>query len=212
MKNTIRKINSYVERIRIEGGMPVGGGECIKVAVGAVILNPYAGKFVEDLTEIYDLGEELGDILTREALKLLGDKKHESYGKATIVGLDGELEHAAALMHTKMGLNIRALIGGGKAMIPSTAKRATAGTAIDIPIHYKDAACLMSHFDTLEFVIPDAPRPDEMVVVVAFGAGTRPQSRIIGLPKEEIQGEDRYAYTGRIVYAKRAADGSATND
>ena len=115
-------------------------------------------------------------------------------------------------MHTKMGLNIRALIGGGKAMIPSTAKRATAGTAIDIPIHYKDAACLMSHFDTLEFVIPDAPRPDEMVVVVAFGAGTRPQSRIIGLPKEEIQGEDRYAYTGSIVYAKRAADGSATND
>jgi hypothetical protein len=105
---------------------------------------------------------------------------------------------------------MRALIGGGKAIIPSTAKRAAAGTAIDIPIHYKDAACLMSHFDTLEFVIPDAPRPDEIVIVVAYGIGPRPQARIIGVPKDQIQGEDRYAYTGGLVYTKRGPDGSAT--
>lgn len=210
MQPTIRKINSSVERIRIEGGEPVPGGECIKVAVGAVIANPFAGKFVPDLTPMYDLGEELGDGLTREALKLLGERKPESFGKAAIVGLDGELEHAAAVLHTKMGLHMRALIGGGKAIIPSTAKRAAAGTAIDVPLHYKDAACLMTHFDTLEFVIPDAPRPDEMVIVVAYGAGARPQSRIIGLPKDKIEGEDRYAYTGGLVYTNRAPDGSAT--
>jgi len=210
VKPRIRKINSCVERIRLEGGEAVPGGESVKVAVGAVIHNPYAGKYVADLTAMYDLGEELGDGLTREALQLLGGKTPECFGKAAIVGLDGEIEHAAAILHTKMGIYMRALIGGGKAIIPSTAKRASAGTAIDIPIHYKDAACLMSHFDTFEFVIPDAPRPDEMVIVVAYAVGPRPQARIIGLPKDQIQGEDRYAYTGGLVYTKRSADGSAT--
>lgn len=210
MTPKIRKINSTVERIQVEGGEPVPGGESIKVVVGAVIQNPYAGMYVADLTALYDLGEALGDGLTREALTLLGGRRPESFGKAAIIGLDGEIEHAAAILHTKMGIYMRALIGGGKAIIPSTAKRAPAGAAIDIPIHYKDAACLMSHFDTVEFVIPDAPRPDEMVIAVAYAAGPRPQARIIGLPKDQIQGEDRYAYTGGLVYTKRAADGSAT--
>lgn len=211
MKPEIRKVLSVIERIRMEGGEPVASGESVKVAVGAVCRNPYAGKFVRDLTPLYDLGDELGDHLTREALRALDGTPVESFGKAAIVGLDGEVEHAAAILHTKMGLRMRALIGGGKAIIPSTAKRAAAGTAIDIPIHYKDAACLMSHFDTLEFVIPDAPRPDEIVIVVAYGVGPRPQARIIGLPKDQIQGEDRYAYTGGLVYTKRAPDGSATS-
>lgn len=206
----IRKICSMMETIKIEGGKPVPNDGCVKVAVGAVIKNPCAGKFVQDLSVFFDIGEELGEILTVEAKRLLAGKPIESFGKGAIVGLDGELEHMAAIQHMKMGISMRKLIGGGKAILPSTAKRAPAGTMIDIPIHYKDAACCMTHFDTMEFVIPDAPRDDEMVVVVAYGTGTRPQARIPCLSKDEMEGEDKYAFSGGVVFVSRNADGSST--
>jgi len=207
----VRKLVVHVEETLSEAGSQVDPAT-IKVVAAAVVRNPLAGAGVDDLGELEALGAEVAELLAGRAVAALGaDAAVSAYGKGAIVGLDGELEHAAAILHTKMGLRMRALIGGGKAIIPSTAKRAAAGTAIDIPIHYKDAACLMSHFDTLEFVIPDAPRPDEIVIVVAYGVGPRPQARIIGLSKDQIQGEDRYAYTGGLVYTKRAPDGSATS-
>jgi hypothetical protein len=210
MAAEIRKINSILETIMIEGGKPVPNEGCVKVAVGAVIKNPCASKYVEDLSVFFDIGEELGNILTVEAKRLLRERPIESFGKGVIVGLDGELEHGAAILHMKTGISMRKQIGGGKAIVPSTAKRGPAGTMIDVPIHYKDAACCMTHFDTLEFVIPDAPRADEIVVVVAYGIGARPHARIPCLTKDQIEGEDRYAYSGGIVFTSRDEDGSST--
>lgn len=209
MSAKIRKMTTLLERIYIEGGKEVPEGETIKVAVGAVVTNPFAGKYVENLEELFDIGEAVADAATAEALRVLDGRPVESFGKAAIVGLDGELEHAAAILHSKMGLVMRRYIGGGKAMVPSTAKRASAGTLIDVPIHYKDTAILMSHFDTIEFQMPDAPRPDEILVVVAYGTGSRPHPRSGGLKKDEIQGYDRYAFAGGMVFTERDEDGLA---
>lgn len=160
-----------------------------RVAVGAVIKNPYAGRYFEDLTELIDAGGELGALLGSTAVALLAGSPH-SYGKAAIVGLAGELEHAAALLHPKLGAPLRKAVNGGKAVIPSAKKVGAAGAAIDVPLHYKDAMLVRSHFDAIEFRIPDAPRPDEIVVVVAVTDGGRPHARVGGLVLADIQGED----------------------
>lgn len=211
MELEIRKIVTVTDKILVEGGKRSKNGSCVKVAVGAIIKNPLAGRFEADLSGFFDLGEKLGDLLTREAQTVTGNMPFESFGKAAIVGVDGELEHIAAILHTKMGLSMRRLIGGGKAMIPSTAKRAPAGTAIDIPLHYKDAATLLSHYDTIELTIPDGPRADEILVAVAYGAGTRPQPRIGGLSKDEITTGDRYAFTGTMVFTSVDESGTAAS-
>lgn len=203
----IRKILGIVENLKLEGGRPVDG---VKVAVGAVVKNPYAGKFEQNLERFYTEGEEIGDILTREAQRLTGNVPFETFGKGAVVGLDGELEHAAAILHMRMGLAMRRLIGGGKAQIPSTAKRGPAGAMIDVPVHYKDAATLLSHYDTIEFSIPDGPRPDEILIVVAYSTGIRPGHRLGGYSKDEVKGEDRYAYTGTMVFSKVDENGLST--
>lgn len=208
MKLEIRKIVTVIDKILVEGGKDSKNGPCVKVASGAIIKNPMAGRFETDLSGFFDIGEQIGDLLTREAQTATGKVPFESFGKAAIVGVDGELEHIAAMLHTKMGLAMRRLVGGGKAMIPSTAKRAPAGTVIDIPLHYKDAATLLSHYDTIELAIPDGPRADEILVAVAYGTGTRPQPRIGGLSKEEVTTGDRYAFTGTMVFT--SVDGSGT--
>lgn len=203
----IRKMVGIVEKLKLEGGRPVGG---VKVAVGAVVENPFAARYEDKLERLYADGEEIGDILTKEAQRLVGGLPFEAFGKGAIVGLDGELEHAAAILHTRMGLAMRRLIGGGKALIPSTAKRASAGSMLDIPIHYKDAATLMSHFDTMEFSIPDGPRPGELLIAVAYSTGPRPGHRLGGFSKDQIKGEDRYAHTGTIVFSKVDEQGLST--
>jgi len=185
----IRKIITTVEEIRYEGFSDVKQ-PIHKVAVSAVIENPFAGMYQEDLSELTEIGEWLGDYLAREAVKLLrGDKVH-SYGIGAIIGLYGELEHGAAILHPKLGKPMRDVIGGGKAIIPSAIKTGTAGTALDVPLHYKDAAFVRTHYDAMEVCIADAPKDDEIVVSLVFTDGGRPHPRIGGLLISEVKGED----------------------
>ncbi|MBQ6904415.1 MAG: amino acid synthesis family protein [Lachnospiraceae bacterium] len=184
----IRKIVTTVEEIREEGFGKVDP-PIKRCAVAAVIKNPYAGKYQEDLSELTDVGEYLGDYLTKIAVEQLGAPVH-NYGKGAIIGLDGELEHGAAILHPKLGKPMRDAIGGGKAIIPSAKKAGPAGTALDVPLHYKDAAFVRTHYDAIEVRIHDAPKCDEIVVALAFTTGGRPHPRIGGLQVSEVKGED----------------------
>ena len=121
-------------------------------------------------------------------MKILGAKgsELEAYGKGAIVGLNGELEHAA-LWHQPSGFGIRHAMGGAKSIVPSTVKVATAGARIDIPLHHVTAAYVRSHFDAIEFCVPDGPRPDEIVFIVAAAIGGRPHARVGGLTPDGIK-------------------------
>lgn len=185
----IRKVVTSVEEIRYEGFSDLEK-PIRRVSVAAVIKNPYAGKYQEDLSELSEVGEWLGDYLSKEAAKILGEGNIHSYGKGAIAGLDGELEHCAAILHPKLGKPMRDAIGGGKAIIPSAKKAGAAGTALDVPLHYKDAAFVRTHYDAMEVRIADAPKCDEIVVALAFTDGGRPHPRIGGLQVSEIKGED----------------------
>ncbi len=158
----------------------------------AVIKNPSAGKYVENLDELIEVGVTLGGKLTKMAVEALKipPQKAESYGKAAIVGSSGELEHAAAILHPKLGTPMREAVGGGKAIIPSAKKMGVPGTEIDVPLHYKDAAFVRSHFDAMSVRVPDAPRSDEIVVAIVVTDSGRPHPRIGGLKKDEAKKED----------------------
>lgn len=187
----VRKYVTIVEETMMEGGRKVDP-PTRKAAAIAVIKNPFAGKYVEDLNPLIDIGEELGGILGKRAVEALKipPKNAESYGKAAIVGVDGEIEHAAAILHPKLGGPLRETVGGGKAIIPSTKKRGGPGTEIDVPLHYKDAAFVRSHFDAMTVKVPDAPRSDEILVAIVVTDSGRPHPRIGGLKKEEAKKED----------------------
>jgi hypothetical protein len=184
----IRKLVTIVEEIRADG-QKAAARPVRKAAAIAVIENPFAGRYVEDLQPLVRVGEELGGLLGKQAVEALGGAV-ESYGKAAIVGLAGEYEHAAAILHPTLGTPFRAAVGGGKAIIPSAKKLGTAGTAIDVPLHYKDAAFVRTHFDAMEVRVPDAPKPDEIVVVLVVTDGGRPHPRVGGLTRGEAKGED----------------------
>ena len=184
----IRKLLTIVEEIHAEGGREVAR-PIRRVAAVAVIHNPFAGRFEVDLGPLVQAGEELGALLGKRAVEALGGAV-ESYGKAAVVGLDGELEHAAAILHPTLGSPFRAAVGGGKAIIPSAKKLGVAGTAIDVPLHYKDAAFVRTHFDAMEVRVSDAPRTDEIVVALVVTDGGRPHPRVGGLTKAEAKGED----------------------
>jgi len=187
----IRKIITIVEETHRESGKEVSP-PTRKAAAVAVIKNPFAGQYAEDLSLLMDYGERLGGMLGEKAVAALGIPKErvESYGKAAVVGLGGELEHAAAILHPKLGKPLREAVGGGKAIIPSAKKMGGAGTPIDVPLHYKDAAFVRSHFDAMEIRVTDAPRDDEIVVAIAVTDSGRPLARVGGLKKEEVKGED----------------------
>jgi len=187
----VRKYVVIVEETVKEGGKGVNP-PTRKAAAVAVIKSPFAGKYVENLDPLIDMGEELGGILTKKAVEALRimPENTESYGMAAIVGVDGELEHAAALLHPKLGTPLRKEVGGGKAIIPSAKKMGGPGTEIDVPLHYKDAAFVRSHFDAMAVRIADAPKPDEIVVVIVVTDSGRPHARIGGLKKEEAKKED----------------------
>ncbi len=185
----IRKTVTFVEDIYYEGGKKVAR-PIRKVAAVAVIKNPFAGAFQEDLSLLVKTGEELGKILGEMAVAALQGRKPESYGKAAIVGERGELEHAAAILHPTLGTPFRAAVSGGKAIIPSAKKAGAMGASIDIPLHYKDAAFVRSHFDGLTVSVSDSPRADEILVAIAVTDGGRPHPRVGGLKKEEAKGED----------------------
>ena len=187
----VRKYVTIVEETVVEGGKRVDP-PTRKAAAVAVIKNPFAGKYVEKLDSLIDIGEALGGILGKKAVEALkiGPEKVESYGKAAIVGVDGELEHAAAILHPKLGTPLREAVDGGKAIIPSAKKMGGPGTEIDVPLHYKDAAFVRSHFDAMAVRVPDAPRPDEIIVAIVVTDSGRPHARIGGLKKEEAKKED----------------------
>jgi hypothetical protein len=184
----IRKLVTVVEEILADGGREARR-PLRRAAAVAVIENPFAGRFVEDLTELVDMGEELGALLAKKATEALGGPA-ESFGKAAIVGERGEYEHAAALLHPKLGASLRAAIGGGKAIIPSAKKLGGPGTTIDVPLHFKDAVFVRSHYDAMEVRLNDAPRADEIVLAIALTDGGRPHPRIGGLTKDEAKKED----------------------
>ena len=184
----IRKMLTVVEEILEDGGRPASR-PVRKVAAVAVIDNPFAGRFAEDLSELVKTGEELGDVLGRRAVAALGAPVH-SFGKAAVVGEQGEHEHAAAILHPTLGAPFRAAVGGGKAIIPSAAKLGGPGTAIDVPLHYKDAAFVRTHFDAMEVRLADAPKANEILVALVVTDGGRPHPRIGGLTVDEAKKDD----------------------
>ena len=191
MSVEIRRIITIVEETREEGGKPVNPPTRRAAAV-AVIRNPFAGRYVDDLSALSDIGAELGDILPKRAVAALGipGDQIESFGKAAAVGANGELEHAAAILHPKLGAPFRDVLGTGEALIPSSKKRGGLGVPLDIPLGHKDAAKVRSHFDGMEVRVPDAPRDDEIVVAIAVTDSGRPHPRVGGLAKEQVVGKD----------------------
>ncbi|MBX9822878.1 amino acid synthesis family protein [Afipia birgiae] len=191
MSAVIRKIVTVVEETTMEGGRNVSPPTRRAAAI-AVIDNPFAGKFVDDLGPLIAIGEELGELLATRAVAALGieGSKAQSYGKAAAVGENGELEHAAAILHPKMGAPVRKVLGKGAALIPSSKKRGGLGAVLDIPLGHKDAAFVRSHFDGMEVQINDAPRANEIMVAVAVTDSGRPLPRVGGLTIGEIKGED----------------------
>ncbi|MET4577291.1 amino acid synthesis family protein [Ottowia thiooxydans] len=191
MSANIRKIIVQIDETRQEMGQSINPPTRRAVAM-AVIANPYAGRYSENLDELIAIGEELGALLGQKAVKALGIAPGEaqSYGKAAIVGEAGELEHAAAILHPKLGAPLRTAVEKGAALVPSAKKRGTLGTAIDVPLGHKDAAFVRSHFDAVEARVSDAPRANEIVVAVAVTDSGRPLPRIGGLQAHEIKGED----------------------
>ncbi len=187
----LRKLIVQVDETRIEMGQNVDPPARRAVAI-AVIDNPYAGRYEAKLDALIEAGEQLGALLGNRCVEALGIEPGDaqSYGKAAIVGEAGELEHAAAILHPKLGAPLRAAVEKGAALVPSAKKMGTLGTAIDVPLGHKDAAFVRSHFDAIEARVSDAPRANEIVVAVAVTASGRPLPRIGGLQASEIKGED----------------------
>jgi hypothetical protein len=191
MKAKIRKIIVQVDEIHQDGGKAVHPPTRRALAM-AVIDNPYAGRFSENLDELIDIGEELGGLLGERCVQALGiaPAQANSYGKAAVVGEGGELEHAAALLHPKLGAPLRVAVSQGAALLPSAKKQGTLGTAVDVPLGHKDAAFVRSHFDAMEARVADAPRANEIVVAVVVTDSGRPHPRVGGLQVHEIVGKD----------------------
>lgn len=191
MTTKIRKLLVQVDEIRIEMGQAVNPPTRRAVAM-AVIENPYAGRYEQNLDALIAIGEELGALLGEKCVQALGitPGQAQSYGKAAIVGEAGELEHAAAILHPKLGAPLRMAVEKGAALVPSSKKRGGMGTAIDVPLGHKDAAFVRSHFDAIEARVCDAPRSNEIVVAVAVTDSGRPLPRIGGLQASEIKGLD----------------------
>jgi len=191
MAAKIRKLIVEVDETRIEAGKTIAPPTRKALAM-AVIENPYAGRYSDNLDELIAIGEELGGLLGDRCVQALGiaPGAAQSYGKAAIVGEAGELEHAAAILHPKLGAPLRKAVEKGAALVPSAKKRGGLGTAIDVPLGHKDAAFVRSHFDAMEARVSDAPRANEIVVAVVVTDSGRPLPRIGGLQASEIKGED----------------------
>lgn len=187
----IRKYYTFVEEIKADGQKSVEGRN-VRASIAVVFENPFAGEYVEDLSPLSDFSASIAEDLVERVLRAAGIdvSEAESYGKAAIIGGNGELEHGAALMHPTLGKPFRAGLGGGKAIIPSAKKMGYPGCAIDVPLHYKDAAFVRSHFDAMEIRIPDAPRDNELVLILSVTNCGRPHPRVGGLTKEEAKCED----------------------
>ncbi len=182
----IRKIATFHEEIRSEGGRS-DGDPLLKVAVAVVFKNPYAGlPFTEDLNGLIDASPELGTLIGEGCMEAIGGTV-ESHGKAVMIGMDGEQEHGNAAKTTAFGNPFREGFGGGKAWLPSTTKRCATGAQIDVPLCYKDEIWVRSHYDTITVTIPDAPAPDEIVLIGAVASRGRLNARVGGKTVDEVE-------------------------
>lgn len=187
----IRKIVTTVEETREEAGKKISP-PVRRAAAIAVIENPFAGVYEENLEPLMVIGAELGELLGNACVRALGIKPEtaESYGKAAMVGENGELEHAAAILHPRLGAPLRVAVEKGAALVPSNKKRGGMGHPVDVPLGHKDAAYVRSHFDGMEVSVNDAPRANEILVAVAVTDSGRPLPRVGGLTHQEAEGKD----------------------
>jgi len=190
-KAVIRKLVTVTDEIHREMGREISPPTRRAAAI-AVIENHFAGRYVEDLSDLMEIGVELGGLLGERAVAALGIEPSaaESYGKAAMVGENGELEHCAAILHPKLGAPLRKAVEKGAALVPSSKKRGGPGQTLDVPLGHKDAAYVRSHFDGMEVWINDAPRADEILVAVAVTDSGRPLPRVGGLEAKDAKGED----------------------
>jgi len=175
----IRRIVTVVEETLMEIGRTIDP-PTRRAAALAVIENPFAGRYQEDLEALMAVGEEMGGLLGARAVAALGiaPSAAESYGKAAIVGVGGDLEHGHAMLHPMLGKALHEPIGGGKAIIPSVVKVTAAGATIDIPLGHKDDLWSFDHFDAMPVAVPDGPRPNEILMAIAITDGGRPVPRV----------------------------------
>ncbi len=189
MKIHIRKMLSFVDEVRSEAGR-AADPPLRKVAVAAIVTNPYAGQWADDLGPLTAASEALGREISSLAVELLKPYAPESYGKAAIIGLAGEQQHGSAMLTTVFGNVMREVAGGGKAWISSFTKRAAPGSTIDIPLAHKDALYVRSHYDGISITLPDAPLPGEIAIICAYANRGQLNHRIGGIAAKDIKGED----------------------
>jgi Amino acid synthesis len=187
----VRAFHSFVAETVHDLG-PAPAQPLVKAAVAVVLENPFAGRWVEDLSPLTAPSASIGSELGRRAAELLGGRPVESYGKGGIVGVNGEQEHVVACITTVFGDALREAVGGGKAWISSASKVAGPGAQIDIPLAYKDEVYVRSHYDAMTIALPDAPRPDELVLIVAVASGGRPNARVGGMTAAEVVARDAH--------------------
>ncbi len=181
----VRKLVLNVEDVWHDNG-PRLAQPLRRGSLAAVLRNPYAGRYVADIQPMMEALKPLGREMAARLVEALGGAARiEAYGKGALIGLSGELEHGA-LWHVPGGYGMRNLLEGSHAIVPSTTKIGPAGAAVDVPIHHRVAAYVRSHFDSIEVRVADAPRPDEMLLVIAMTTGPRPHERVGGLRADEI--------------------------
>lgn len=186
----VRKYSVTVEEVFHEGG-PVVATPLKRGAAVAVIANPFAGRYVEDIQGFMEDLKPLGLAMAQRLLAAMGGdvKAIEGYGKGAIVGAAGELEHGA-LWHVPGGYAMRELLGDAKSIVPSTKKVGGPGTRLDIPVTHVNASYVRSHFDAFEIGVTDAPKADELLFALVMTTGSRIHARVGGLKASEIKGED----------------------
>jgi Amino acid synthesis len=190
MKLDIRRLLCFTDHKEVEAGhrhdQPLR-----RVAAVAIVANPYAGRYVEDLSEAIAASIEVGAVLAKLAVEAMGSYKVESYGKGGVVGLGGELEHANAMLTTTFATPLREAVGGAEAWIPSFTKLAAPGCLIDVPLAHKDALYVRSHYDGVSVTLPpDAPAADEVALIVCLANRGRLNARVGGLNARDIGGKD----------------------
>jgi hypothetical protein len=190
MKLDIRRLLCFTDHKEVEAGhrhdQPLR-----RVAAVAIVANPYAGRYVEDLSEAIAASVEVGAVLAKLAVETMGSYKVESYGKGGVVGLGGELEHANAMLTTTFATPLREAVGGAEAWIPSFTKLAAPGCLIDVPLAHKDALYVRSHYDGVSVTLPpDAPAADEVALIVCLANRGRLNARVGGLNARDIGGKD----------------------
>jgi Amino acid synthesis len=190
MRIEIRRLLSFVDHKQVEAGrrheQPLR-----RVAAVAIVANPYAGRYVEDLSELVEASVEVGVVLARLAVEAMGSHPIESYGKGGVVGLGGELEHSNAMLTTTFAAPLREAVGGALSWVPSFTKLAAPGSTIDVPLAHKDALYVRSHYDGVSVALPsDAPAADEVALIVCLANRGRLNARVGGLASKDIAGKD----------------------